>query len=203
MRRRHFEGEFWESLNTACNLRLPVLYLVEDNGYAISVPVEVQTAGGSVSRLVSSFPNLLVREVDGDPVACLDVLSSPAEWCRARRGPAFVHAKVIRPTRTRCPTTRPSTVPPPSVRPEPGATRFVAFPRRLVEEVLVTEDRLARIRERSTRESRPPPRPPSRPRSPIPGARPATSTPRTSTPPRPPSPSSRRSPATRRRWSTS
>jgi 2-oxoisovalerate dehydrogenase E1 component len=92
------QGEFWESLNTASNKRLPVLYLVEDNGYAISVPVEVQTAGGSVSRLVRSFPDLMVREVDGcDPLESLTVLRDAVAWCRARRGPALVHARVIRP----------------------------------------------------------------------------------------------------------
>src|SRR5687768_1839683 len=52
------EGEFWEALNTASNLKLPIVFLVEDNHYAISVPVEVNTAGGSISKLVTSFPNL-------------------------------------------------------------------------------------------------------------------------------------------------
>src|SRR5262245_6204759 len=58
------EGEFWESLNVTCIKQLPVLFLVEDNGYAISVPVEVQTAGGDISRLVRSFPSLHVDSVD-------------------------------------------------------------------------------------------------------------------------------------------
>ncbi len=92
------EGEFWESLNTACNLKLPVLYLVEDNGYAISVPVEVQTAGGSVSRLVTGFPDLYIEECDGtDLQASYETLGRAIEYVRERRGPALVHAHVTRP----------------------------------------------------------------------------------------------------------
>ncbi len=91
------EGEFWEAMNTACNLKLPVLFMIEDNGYAISVPIEVQTAGGSVSRLVSRFPDLRIEEVDGcDPVASYDAVSRAVGHCRARKGPALVHARVIR-----------------------------------------------------------------------------------------------------------
>jgi len=92
------QGEFWESLNTACNLKLPLVYVIEDNGYAISVPVEVNTAGGSISKLVGSFPDLLIREIDGcDPLATIDALQAAADHCRARKGPALVHAHVIRP----------------------------------------------------------------------------------------------------------
>jgi 2-oxoisovalerate dehydrogenase E1 component len=92
------EGEFWESLNTACTRPVPVLYLVEDNGYAISVPVEVQTAGGDVSRLVESFPNLKLLRCDGtDFLDSYRTIGEAAAWVRRERKPAFVHAKVIRP----------------------------------------------------------------------------------------------------------
>src|SRR5438045_1146374 len=92
------EGEFWESLNVTCAKKLPVLFLVEDNGYAIPVPVDVQTAGGDISRLVASFPGLLVDSIDGtDFFVSLRTMRKAAEYVRARKGPAFVHARVIRP----------------------------------------------------------------------------------------------------------
>ena len=92
------EGEFFEALNVACLQRLPLLFLIEDNGYAISVPAEAQTAGASISRLVIGFPNLHIEECDGtDPLASYDVLRRAAEYCRARKGPSLVHAHVTRP----------------------------------------------------------------------------------------------------------
>jgi 2-oxoisovalerate dehydrogenase E1 component len=92
------EGEFWETLNTACVKQLPLVILVEDNGYAISVPVEVQTPGGDISRLVESFPGLHVGRVDGtDFPASMRAMREAIDYARARRGPALVHAKVVRP----------------------------------------------------------------------------------------------------------
>jgi 2-oxoisovalerate dehydrogenase E1 component len=92
------EGEFWEALNTACLKRLPIVCLVEDNGYAISCPVEVHTAGGDISRLVESFPNLEVIRVDGtDVVQSYRAVCEAVAYARARKGPSLVHAKVIRP----------------------------------------------------------------------------------------------------------
>ena len=92
------EGEFWEAVNAACLERLPVVFLIQDNGYAISVPVEKQTPGGNIARLVTGFPGLEILEVDGnDFVASHEVLSKAAAYCRAGLGPALVHAKVTRP----------------------------------------------------------------------------------------------------------
>jgi len=92
------EGEFWESLNAACAKKLPLFYLVEDNGYAISVPVEVQTAGGSISKLTRSFPGLHVAECDGtDALESYAACKEAVTYCRERRGPALLHAHVTRP----------------------------------------------------------------------------------------------------------
>ena len=92
------EGEFWESLNSACTNSLPILYLVEDNGYAISVPVEEQTPGGDISRLVERFPGLRTFRCDGtDYLASYRTLGDAVSHVRERKGPAFVHASVTRP----------------------------------------------------------------------------------------------------------
>ncbi|MGB6826465.1 MAG: thiamine pyrophosphate-dependent enzyme [Terracidiphilus sp.] len=91
------QGEFWEAMNTASNQKLPVIFMVEDNGYAISVPVEVNTPGGNISRIVANFPNFHFAEVDGtDPVASLSAFQAAAAHCRAGLGPAFVHGHVVR-----------------------------------------------------------------------------------------------------------
>lgn len=91
------QGEFWEALNTASNQKLPVVFLVEDNGYAISVPVEVNTPGGNISRLVANFPNFFFAEVDGtDPEASFRAFEAAVAHCRARKGPAFVHGHCVR-----------------------------------------------------------------------------------------------------------
>ena len=92
------QGEFWESLNTASNGKLPVVYVVEDNGYAISTPVEANTPGGNISRLVANFPNFHFAEIDGtDPIASYSAMVEAVAYCRAGKGPALVHGHVIRP----------------------------------------------------------------------------------------------------------
>ena len=92
------QGEFWEALHLAALERLPVLFLIEDNGYAISVPVEAQTPGGSISALTASVPRLFRQEVDGtDFIASFRAMREAARYCRQGLGPALVHARCIRP----------------------------------------------------------------------------------------------------------
>jgi 2-oxoisovalerate dehydrogenase E1 component len=91
------EGEFWESLNTACTRRLPVVFLIEDNGYAISVPVEIQTPGGDIAKVVSAFPGLEVISVDGtDALASYAAMGRALAYARGGRGPVLVKANVVR-----------------------------------------------------------------------------------------------------------
>ncbi len=140
------EGEFWESLNTASNLKLPVVYLVEDNEYAISVPVEVNTAGGSISKLVSGFPDLFVQQVDGcDFHASLDVMRKAIDYARQRQGPALVHAKVIRPYSHSLSDDEAHYRPPEERDADALRDPVSAFPRWLVDEGHATKAELERI----------------------------------------------------------
>ncbi|HET9528785.1 MAG TPA: thiamine pyrophosphate-dependent enzyme, partial [Blastocatellia bacterium] len=140
------EGEFFESLNTACNLKLPVLYLIEDNGYAISVPVEVQTAGGSISKLVSAFPDLFIEEVDGcDPLASYEVIERAVQHCRERRGPALVHAHVIRPYSHSQSDAESDYRPADEREAEARRDPINTFARYLVEREIATEDEIKKL----------------------------------------------------------
>src|SRR5688572_20343643 len=142
------EGEFWESLNTASNLKLPVVYLVEDNGYAISVPVEVNTAGGSISKLVRSFPNFYIEEVDGcDLLASYDVMTRAVQYARERKGPALVHAKVIRPYSHSLSDDETMYRPPSEREADAARDPITVFPQWLVSEGHASEDQIKRIQE--------------------------------------------------------
>ena len=141
------EGEFWEALNTASNLKLPVLFLIEDNKYAISVPVEVQTAGGSVSKLVRNFPGLLVEEVDGcDPVASYDVLLRASEYVRQRKGPALVHAHVTRPYSHSLSDDEVLYKPPKEREEEARRDCLTLFPKRLIADGVAAEAEIEAIK---------------------------------------------------------
>ena len=141
------EGEFWEAMNTACNLKLPVLFMIEDNGYAISVPIEVQTAGGSISKLVSRFPDLRIEEVDGcDPVASYDAVSRAVGHCRARKGPALVHARVIRPYSHSLSDDERVYKSSAEREEEAGRDPVETFPSRLIAEGIATEEDIEKIR---------------------------------------------------------
>jgi 2-oxoisovalerate dehydrogenase E1 component len=140
------EGEFWEALSSAVNLKLPVVFLVEDNGYAISVPVEVNTPGGSISKLLTGFPGLFIQEVDGcDVLASYDVLLRAAEYARARKGPALVHAKVIRPYSHSLSDDEIHYRPPSERQADAERDPLNRFPKLLLEQGLATQTELDRI----------------------------------------------------------
>ena len=142
------EGEFWEALSSACNLKLPVVFVIEDNQYAISVPVEVNTPGGSISKLVRSFPGLLVEEVDGcDPRASYDVLTRAVDYARQRKGPALVHAHVIRPYSHSLSDDEVFYRPPAERQADAERDPLTCYPRQLVEEGIATPAEIEAIRQ--------------------------------------------------------
>lgn len=142
------EGEFWEALSSAVNLKLPVVFLVEDNGYAISVPVEVNTPGGSISKLLAGYPGLFVQEVNGtDPIASYDALTRAAEHTRARKGPALVHAHVIRPYSHSLSDDEVHYRPTSEREADAARDPLVTFPAWLVEQGVASEAELDRVRQ--------------------------------------------------------
>jgi 2-oxoisovalerate dehydrogenase E1 component len=149
------EGEFWEAINSATNLKLPVVFLIEDNGYAISVPVEVNTAGGSISRLLTGFPGLLIQEVDGcDVLASYDVLARAVEYARARKGPALVHANVIRPYSHSLSDDEVHYRPPAERQADAERDPLNRFPAYLLEQGIATQPELDQIAEEVAEEVR-------------------------------------------------
>ena len=142
------EGEFWESINSACNLAVPVVYVVEDNGYAISVPVEVNTPGANISKLLLLFPGLYVQEVDGcDFVASHEAMVRAVDYARQRKGPALVHAHVIRPYSHSL--SDDEVMYRPTAEREADAARdpLNVFPAWLIAEGHATEETLAKVRD--------------------------------------------------------
>lgn len=91
------EGEFWEAINWATREKFPVLFVVQNNGYAISVPVEEQIAGGSLYSLLSGYPNLKRFRIDGtDFIESFKAAKEAVEYCRGGNGPAFIEAMCVR-----------------------------------------------------------------------------------------------------------
>lgn len=147
------QGEFWESLNTACNMKLPVLYMVEDNGYAISVPVEVQTAGGSISALFDGFPNLKVVEVDGcDIVDTWNGTKRAIEYVRSGKGPAMLHAHVVRPYSHSMSDSEDLYRPPSERDADAARDPFTQLPELMLDNGLLSEDELQELRDEVDRE---------------------------------------------------
>jgi 2-oxoisovalerate dehydrogenase E1 component len=141
------QGEVWEGLNTACTRRLPVLFHVEDNGYAISVPVEEQTPGGSFSDLVREFPNLEVVTCDGtDPIDSLRAARRALEHCRSGRGPALLHSHVTRPYSHSLSDDHRAYRSPEELEEEDARDCLRTFARTLVVAGLATEEELEAIR---------------------------------------------------------
>ena len=147
------QGEFWEALNTAANLKLPVVFLVEDNGYAISVPVEVNTPGGSISKLLTGFPDLYIQECDGtDVLESFDTLTRAVDYCRQRKGPALVHAHVIRPYSHSLSDDEVFYRPPAEREADAARDPLTRFPRYLLEQGIATEGEIEAIAARVSEE---------------------------------------------------
>jgi 2-oxoisovalerate dehydrogenase E1 component len=140
------EGEFWEAINTASVERLPVLFLITDNQYAISVPVEAQTPGGDIGRCMSAIQGLRVIRVDGtDPIESYKAMADAVRHLRARQGPVLMHAIVIRPYGHSMSDDEHSYKPPVEREAEAKRDPVTVYPQKLVREGLATQEEIDRI----------------------------------------------------------
>jgi 2-oxoisovalerate dehydrogenase E1 component len=146
------EGEFWESLNSACTLHLPVLFLVADNGYAISVPSTDQSPA-PISELVQGFRGLHVHRLDGRDY--FEVRARAADivaQVRAGVGPALVHAQVTRPYSHSSADTQSKYRPADELADEAAHDPLALMERALLDGGLMTAEEVAAIKEDARRE---------------------------------------------------
>jgi 2-oxoisovalerate dehydrogenase E1 component len=149
------QGEFWEGVTTACVNKLPVLFLVEDNGYAISVPVSVQTPGGSISKALSNFPGLKVFVCDGNcPIDSYAAAKAAEQYLRAGHGPVLLHAFVTRPYSHSLSDDHAFYRTKEELKKEEEIDVINSYPKFLIEKKLVTKDEIEAIREKISAEVR-------------------------------------------------
>jgi len=145
------QGEFWEALTTAATNKIPVLFLITDNQYAISVPVEVQTPGSDIARCLSGIPGLRIMKVDGtDPVASYRTMTEAASHLRSRRGPVLVHASVVRPYGHSMSDDELSYKPPAEREAEAKRDPLVTYPAFLIKEGFATQEVIEGIQKEVT-----------------------------------------------------
>ncbi len=136
------QGEFWEAITTASVNKLPVMFVIEDNGFAISVPVEVQTPGGSISRALKDFPGLKIFTCDGScPIESYAAAKEAETYLRAGNGPVLFHAvNCTRPYSHSLSDDHAMYRTQEELKEERERDVFTSYPRLLVESGLITEE---------------------------------------------------------------
>jgi 2-oxoisovalerate dehydrogenase E1 component len=149
------QGEFWEGLTTACVNKLPVLFMVEDNGYAISTPTWIQTPGGSISVALANFPGLKIFTCDGNcPVDSYATMVEVEKYMRAGNGPVLVHANVTRPYSHSLSDDHSYYRTKDDLAEESAKDCFNSFPKFLTETGLMTSEEVKGVLDEATKEVR-------------------------------------------------
>ncbi|MDA8792829.1 dehydrogenase E1 component subunit alpha/beta [Bacteriovoracaceae bacterium] len=147
------QGEFWEGLTTSCVKKLPVMFVVEDNGYAISVPVTEQTPGGSISKALENFPELKIYQVDGsNPLECFEIVKNAENYLRDGNGPVLIHASVTRPYSHSLSDDQKMYRTNAELDAEKETDVIKSFPKTLIEKKLMSENEIEAIRKEAHEE---------------------------------------------------